>query len=106
MAVNDSEVLFQKEVRGGSRAGRGGPKAFPAKNEKHKNTHRNVWGPCAKPTTQLQPAFCAASSSRPKWLKVPTPSAARPLNFEVVGGGEVKPPNTVQHATQGSADIV
>ena len=52
-------------VRGGSRAG-------PAKkHEKHKNTHKNVWGPCAKPTTQLQPAFCAAGSSRPKWLKVP-----------------------------------
>ena len=39
-----------------------------------------------------------------------TPSAAghqpNPPRFKVVGGkGEVKPSNTVQHASQGSADI-
>ena len=53
------------------------------RDEKHKNTHKNVWGPCAKPATQLQPAFCAAGSSRPKWLK-----ARRPVNKAIEGESE------------------
>ena len=69
MAVNDSEALLglSQTFKRGSRAGP--EEAFPSKSvlkdKTRKTTHKNVWGPCAKPTAQLRPAFCAGGSSWP-----------------------------------------